>query len=640
MVAPLSIPYPTKEPGQRSLDIGDIYLLRNSPTWMRPNQFTAKAWRGLVLSQPIAMICKEFLIANLLALDWKISAVDSEQNDELKGVIKHYTNLLMRGDFDLSQIVEMVGSDLLDIPFGGAAEIGRKGDTPEGRVQWIRHIDGGTLYPTLNADYPVIQYYATMNPIAFPKHAIARTYMSPRTEIERAGWGMAPPEKIYFALTMIGQGDSYYANLLLDIPPVGILDLMDMAKDSAIEWVNSYRDFLASGGQKSFKIPVLYEHTQDVKFIQFGKAPNDIMYDRITLKYAAIVCAGYGLGLSDIGINTTSSSGETLAGTIRQQRSTRKNGFAVAKKKLATFINSFLPPTLQFSWIDYDDELNVALGRARLANSTAAGQWIKDGVFGPDEMRRQAIADGLVSISLPETLSDSERKKILEMTQSKKAPERPGAIGTKEPASMGGTGEVVKSIVADRGGQFKANIKRSVKGVFDATFPIFSQTNEQEHLIYDVQEAIKKVPTKWLKLEITPETRSAFIDWLRQYSIQRAADVYQQDFLDELIDSPDIPLDVIDELSEQLSGIDVDTVYSQFENNLESYVRSFVLNSIVSTLKSSIFSVDGVDFDRSGDYTSIVGSIQNSIVSNIDIVLAQAIDACLKETFNSLRLEI
>ena len=41
------------------------------------------------------------------------------------------------------------------------------------------------------------------------------------------------------ALQMIGRGDVYYANLLLDTPQVGILDLKDMAKDSAEEWVKA-----------------------------------------------------------------------------------------------------------------------------------------------------------------------------------------------------------------------------------------------------------------------------------------------------------------------------------------------------------------------------------------------------------------
>src|SRR3990167_3683721 len=142
-----SIPYPTKELGQRSLDIGDIYLLRNAPTWLRPNQFTAKAWRNLVYSQPIAMVCRQFLIDYLSTLDWKISAVDSTQQDELKGTIKYYTNLLTKGSgdgVDFLILLERVVADMLDIPFGGAAEIGRRGDLPNGRVIWIKPIDGGT----------------------------------------------------------------------------------------------------------------------------------------------------------------------------------------------------------------------------------------------------------------------------------------------------------------------------------------------------------------------------------------------------------------------------------------------------------------------------------------------------------------
>ena len=58
------------------------------------------------------------------------------------------------------------------------------------------------------------------------------------------------------------------------------------------------------------------------------------MFDRVTVKYAAIVAAGYGISLSDIGIQVTASGGETLAGSIRQERRTRKTGFARFKKKM------------------------------------------------------------------------------------------------------------------------------------------------------------------------------------------------------------------------------------------------------------------------------------------------------------------
>ncbi|HEY6075042.1 MAG TPA: hypothetical protein VIV15_17090, partial [Anaerolineales bacterium] len=307
------------------------------------------------------MICRETLIANFLSLEWRITARDSNQQDELKPKIRYYTKLLENGGnnpnsfgMDYSGMMEWILTDLLDLPFGSGTELGRSGDSPDGRVLWMKPLDGGTLYPTLNKEYPVVQYYTVSDLIPFPAHAIARIYMSPRPEILREGWGLAPPEKVYMALEMLMRGDRYYANLLLDVPPVGILDLGDMEKDSALEWISAFKNSIVGSPQDSFKIPVLYEHTTDAKFVPFGKAPNDIMYDRITMKYAEIVAAAYGLSLSDIGMSASANGGETLAGSIRQERKSRRTGIGRVKLKAKGFIDSILPESLEFKVIDTD----------------------------------------------------------------------------------------------------------------------------------------------------------------------------------------------------------------------------------------------------------------------------------------------
>lgn len=439
----LNYPQPTKERGQRSADISDLYLTRFTPPWSRPPSASAYQWRAWVLKQPVAIVCRETHIANLISLDWKITPRDSKYREELEGTIKHYTKLISKGGnydelgLDYSGLLEWLAGDLLDTPFGMGAELGRKGDDPGGRVMWIRPLDAGTLYPTLNSDYPVVQYYSQpYDAVAFPKWAISRTYMSPHTFIFREGWGMPPPEKIYFALELLNRGDKYYANLLLDIPTAGILDLGDMEKDSAIDWVNAFKTFVQDESQ-SFRVPVLYEHNNPVNFIPFAKEPNNIMFDRITMKYAALVAASYGMSLSDIGLQTTTSSGETLAGSIRQERRTRKTGFARVKAKIKAFFDNILPDTLEFNFVDYDDELNVGLGRARLASSQAFSAWRQLGLFTKQELRSQAIQDGLVSISVPDELPpDAEPDPVAspnaepELLQGGKAP------------SMGGEGEV------------------------------------------------------------------------------------------------------------------------------------------------------------------------------------------------------
>lgn len=429
---------PSRHKRQRALSL-PMYLTRYVPQWAQPDWLEGQRWRRVVDGQPIAQVCRETLISNLIALDWKIEPRDSTMRDELKDEVEYYTKLLeYTGDYDYVEIVEWVCRDLLDLPFGGAVEVGREGDEPDGRVLWIELLDGATLFPTLNFDWPVGQSVnGVPRSVYFPKHAINRVYYSPRTEIERKGWGMAPPEKVYLAIELLRRGDIYYANLLLDTPQAGILDLLDMDKATAEEWVKSFRELLY--GIDPFKIPVLYEHTTAAEFIPFGRPPTELMFDKVTMKYAAIVAAGYGMSLSDIGFGSNINGGETLAGSIRQERKTRRTGFARIKKKMTLFFNRLLPPYLRFRFIDLDEELSVAMGRARLASATAFGQLVDTGLLTPQEARLQMIADGLTTISIPETLPEEAQPR----PRDNKPPERPSLLGKPVPPSGGGHGEVL-----------------------------------------------------------------------------------------------------------------------------------------------------------------------------------------------------
>jgi hypothetical protein len=434
-------PRVSREKGQRSIDLPEA-LVRLLPPWQNPKKFLeANIWRAIVAKQPTAVICREALISSYLSLDWKIEPKDSEMRDELEEEIEYYTEFFeYTGKYYYDQIIEWVGKDMLDIPFGGAAELGREGDNPDGKVLWLELLDGGTLFPYPNNDWPVgqlVQDSGMTTPIYFPKHAINRVYYSPETYIRLEGWGMPPPQKIYLAIQLLDRGDLYYANLLLDTPEAGILDLGDMSKKAAEEWVKGYKEML--GGIDPMKVPVLYEHNNKIDFIPFGKPPTDLMFDRITAKYASIVAAGYGLSLSDIGIQTTTSGGDTLAGSIRDERKTRRTGFARFKRKMIAFFNYMLPDTLYYKIIDQDDELSVARGRARLADATAWGQLIENKVFSPSEVRLQMIADGHITISVPEDVPEDEFPEPDMPPQD----ERPGQIGRPVAPSQGGHGEVL-----------------------------------------------------------------------------------------------------------------------------------------------------------------------------------------------------
>lgn len=461
-----TLPAPTRQKGQRSLD-DPLYIYRPFFTpWSNPSYLSSEMWRRVVEGQQICLLCRETLIGNLLSLDWKIEPRDSTQRDELKGEIDYYTKFFeYTGDYDYSQIIEWVVADLLDLPFGAGVELGRESDSDDGKLLWIELLDGGTLYPTLNRDWPVAQYIpeVTVNPIVFPKRAINRVYMSPRTEIKRRGWGMAPPEKIWIALNLLSKGDTYFANLLSDTPDAGILDLINMSKESAVEWVEGWKKLLT--GIDAQKIPVLYEHDTAAEWIPFTRNPNDIQFAQAVDRYTSIVAAGYGMSSSDILAGGSQNGGNTMAGNLRDERKTKKNGYARLKRKMTAFMNRMLPPELTFRYIDMDDELMVSIGRARLANATAFNALVSGNSLTEEEVRAQIVADGMMTVSIPEKLPQELQEKIdlkkksAEMFASggpntgnnkpgfgKNGPaERPSMLGKPVKPSLGGKGEAASN---------------------------------------------------------------------------------------------------------------------------------------------------------------------------------------------------
>jgi hypothetical protein len=614
--APLKI---SNAPGQRSLNIDDAYLWRYVAPWSRPSNYSAEIWRNFVKMQPVAIICRETLIANLLSLDWKITPRDSTLQDELKPTIRYYTRLIEKGAYgglDYSGHLEWICTDLLDLPFGAAAELGRKGDEPGGRVYWMKPLDAGTLSPTLNTEFPVVQYYNVTEPIYFPAHAIDRVYMSPRTDIIQEGWGMAPPEKIYFAIEMLIRGDHYYANLLLDVPAAGILDLADMEKEAAQQWSTAFRELL-SNGSDAFKIPVLYEHNNEVKFIPFGKVPNDIMYDRITLKYASIVAAAYGMAASDIGMSMSASGGETLAGTIREERHTRKTGFARIKRKTQAYFNYMLPDSLEFVWIDLDDEVSTALGRARLANATAFNQLTQMGAFTPDEARLQTIADGLITIPVPEKMPEADKKKLLAAKQpTNKPPERPGVLGTVGVSpSAGGIGEIKNNSMA----KLDSILSDTVLLVSPILANVASGFDE-DNMYAARAMVVSAVSGDEDSLKIKPLIdQIASKNSVKFRKSKSLTDVLSKEFKKE------------GEASEKL----VDT----FLKDLSSAVSQSIVRCAVLDLKEFLLNNDDIDNALDTEYDIVIDSLREGILPQIPLIVDACTEVCIEKLIKQVEME-
>jgi hypothetical protein len=123
------------------------------------------------------------------------------------------------------------------------------------------------------------------------------------------------------------------------------------------------------------------------------------------------------------------------------------------------FFNRMLPPGLQFKFIDMDDELMVSLGRARLANATAWNTLVSGNIFTEEEARAQTVADGMLTISVPEKLPQELQERIDKKGEMFNQPfgnnkpgfgkngpaERPSMLGKPVKPSLGGKGEAASN---------------------------------------------------------------------------------------------------------------------------------------------------------------------------------------------------
>lgn len=59
--------------GKRAVDLAQ-YLSRWVPFWGHPGWLVAERWRAAVRNQPIAMVCRDTLIQNVLSMPYTIVA--------------------------------------------------------------------------------------------------------------------------------------------------------------------------------------------------------------------------------------------------------------------------------------------------------------------------------------------------------------------------------------------------------------------------------------------------------------------------------------------------------------------------------------------------------------------------------------
>jgi len=436
------------DPKQKSLEIPS-FLRRYLPDFLAPMWVEAARWRNVVRNEPVAIICRDRLIVYAQALPWDITAKKPEDQEALEPDIAYYKNYVLR-EFDI--ILDLLWQDVLDLPAGGTAELVRwplnvlptiefDGEEfrvtrphPRGHIFKIINIDGATIIPTHDPEFPIMQKIQgnMANPVFFARNEIGRIVLTPRPEMRVKGYGMPPPQRIYMAISLLYYGNQYYAKMLLDTPEAGILDLLDMDQESAAAWVSSYQTLLQ--GVDPLKIGVLYEHTQAAKWIPFGRPPSEMMYDSVTLKESRIVAAGYWLTLKDIGLDP---AGGTLAGEIRRQRESRQTGFGMIREKTKNFFNNnVLPPYLEFDWIERDDEALSNTGRARLLNAQALKALGEGGFITVGDGQAQLKKDGLLTVEL-----EPPKEQPQPLPNGNGSPETDEELD-RVPPSQGGRGDV------------------------------------------------------------------------------------------------------------------------------------------------------------------------------------------------------
>jgi hypothetical protein len=426
------------------------------PQWQQANQ-----WRWFVYNQPIAMLCRARLINYLLGLPWEITAKDPAEKDSLQEDIKYYTSWVLR-HFDI--IFDKQWQDSLDLPIGGVVEIVRwsagikpiiqEGDEeykvtrdhPKGHPFKLVNLDGATLFPTYDSDIPLAQKIPELDRVVyFTEPEVGRIGIQPRTEMRLQGYFKPPPEQIFLAMQMVNDTDHYYHDLVREVPPIGILDLMDMSQKSATDWVGSVRSLFE--GNDPFKIPVLYEHEKPATFIPFGKSPQELLFDTASLRYARIVAGSYGLTLGNLGLEP---KGETLAGSIRDDMQASQGYGYVVEKTKNLLDTEVLPPYLEWSPKIQDFEKLTGKGRAFLVVAQALKVAKEIGALQPSEAQAQLKRDGFITVEVEQPNDEKleQQKQMSQLPFATNGNEEAKEITDKVPPQEGGLGDVKKEKAA------------------------------------------------------------------------------------------------------------------------------------------------------------------------------------------------
>jgi len=199
------------DPKQRSLELPS-HLTRIIPAWQTPQWMQADRWRNILYNLPAAIVCRDVLIADLVASDWEIRPKDPKEEDKLADDIEYYTDVLNPetgfGMVGFDAWIEKMAQDMLTIPVGGNSEVVRwpDGQGPlsqpheKGHVYKLVYMDGATVFPTYDRELPMGQRIRqdVQQVIYFRRNEICRIGARPGLRSNAGATGWPRPKRCFW----------------------------------------------------------------------------------------------------------------------------------------------------------------------------------------------------------------------------------------------------------------------------------------------------------------------------------------------------------------------------------------------------------------------------------------------------------
>jgi len=326
----------------RSIQSPSLFLTRSLFRFADPTGFSPDQWR-LIAREPVNKMAQRFIIRELCSLEWEITS-DKRNDKRVDDYTKGWRDIWEDGDGFTTWLARMI-EDACTLPFGGAAEVGYRGDD----LEWVLHVDGATLLPTYEKSSPYVQ----VNPddwtqrIYFKPGQLQRLRVNPRPDIRFKAYQVAPTEDAFMPIEALSKIYLYYMQELTDTPPMGILDIIGMDGIEAAAWGKNFREMVE--GTDPIKIPLLYgdRRTVPANWIPFGRSPADLSIPEQCKRSAEMLLAKYGLSIGDLRLFEHES---TKAGEKVSQLVTERSGIGFWAALIAGFIDRLLPDGLTFGF--------------------------------------------------------------------------------------------------------------------------------------------------------------------------------------------------------------------------------------------------------------------------------------------------